>query len=156
MVRSSAPIPPAPSLFLMHSAVNRTTMSGRVVAPGRKASREGALAAYPLQMEKEVGSIVPGKLANFTTCAENPVICPAGEIKGIEVWCTVHEGRVLPVDREKKRVSAKINRSKKVRSAFTAGYAELHNRTHTKGGCACATGRLLAELAFSLPHPKGQ
>jgi imidazolonepropionase-like amidohydrolase len=29
-------------------------------------------AAYSMQMEKEVGSIVPGKLANFTILAENP------------------------------------------------------------------------------------
>jgi adenine deaminase len=56
-------------------------------------------AAYSLQMEKEAGSIVPGKLANFTILAENPLSVDPMKIKDIRVWGTVHEGRVLPVTR---------------------------------------------------------
>jgi len=56
-------------------------------------------AAYSLQMEKEVGSIVPGKLANFTILADNPLSVDPMKIKDIRVWGTVHEGRVLPVKR---------------------------------------------------------
>ncbi len=44
-----------------------------------------------------MGSIVPGKLANFTILEDNPLTVDAGKIKDIPVWGTVHEGRVLPV-----------------------------------------------------------
>ena len=103
---SDMPMAPAQPLFLMHTAVNRTTVSGRVAGPDQRSSREGALkavtleAAYSLQLENEVGSIVPGKLANFAILADNPLTVPAAEIKDIEVWGTVHEGRKLPVQRQ--------------------------------------------------------
>ena len=42
-------------------------------------------------------SIVPGKLANSTILAENPVTSPASRIKDITIWGTVQEGRKLPV-----------------------------------------------------------
>lgn len=100
---SDMPMAPSQPLFLMDCAVNRTTVSGRVAAPEQRNSREGALravtleAAYSLRLEDEVGSIVPGKLANFTVLSDNPVTVPATEIKDIKVWGTVHEGRVFPV-----------------------------------------------------------
>jgi adenine deaminase len=87
----------------MWSAVNRITNDGNLRAPEQRVSRLGALravtldAAYSLQLEKEVGSIVPGKLANFTILSANPVTCDPMKIKDIAVWGTVHEGRVLPV-----------------------------------------------------------
>jgi adenine deaminase len=56
-------------------------------------------AAYSLQMEKEVGSIVPGKLANFTILGDNPLTVDPMKVKDIRVWGTVHEGRVLPIRR---------------------------------------------------------
>lgn len=96
------PMAPGQPLFLMHVAVNRTTASGRVAGKDQRNSREGALkaitleAAFSLGLEKEVGSIVSGKLANFTILAENPVTVPAAKIKDIEIWGTVHEGRILP------------------------------------------------------------
>jgi predicted amidohydrolase YtcJ len=103
---SDMPMAPSQPLFLMDCAVNRTTVSGRVAGEDQRSSREGALkaitleAAYSLGLEDEVGSIVPGKLANFTILSDNPVTVPAGEIKDIEVWGTVHEGRKLPVQHQ--------------------------------------------------------
>ncbi len=100
---SDMPMAPSQPLFLMDCAVNRTTVSGRVAGPEQRNSREGALravtleAAYSLRLEDEVGSIVPGKLANFTILSDNPLTVPAAEIKDIRVWGTVHEGRILPV-----------------------------------------------------------
>lgn len=96
------PMAPAQPLFLMHAAVNRTTFSGRVAGPEQRASREAALravtidAAYSLRLEKEVGSIEPGKLASFTVLDANPLTVPAAAIKDVKVWGTVHEGRVFP------------------------------------------------------------
>ena len=104
-LHSDMPMAPGQPLFLMHCAVNRTTESGRVAAPDQRASRLGALkgitlnAAQSLRMEGEVGSIVPGKLANLCILEENPLTVDAARIKDIAVWGTVHEGRVLPVRR---------------------------------------------------------
>lgn len=102
-LHSDMPMAPGQPLFLMHCAVNRTTVSGRVAGPDQRISRLSALkavtldAAYSLRLENEVGSIVPGKLANFTILDESPLTVDPGKIKDIAVWGTVHEGRVLPV-----------------------------------------------------------
>jgi predicted amidohydrolase YtcJ len=104
-LHSDMPMAPGQPLFLMHCAVNRTTVSGRVAAPDQRASRLGALkgvtlsAAHSLRMENDMGSIVPGKLANFTILEDNPLTVDAAKIKDIPVWGTVFEGKVLPVAR---------------------------------------------------------
>lgn len=104
-LHSDMPMAPGQPLFLMHCAVNRTTETGRVAAPEQRASRLAALqgitlnAAHSLRMEAEIGSIVPGKLANLSILDENPLTVEASAIKDIPVWGTVHEGRVLPVRR---------------------------------------------------------
>ena len=100
---SDMPMAPADPLFLMWCGVNRITTSGRVAGENQRVSREGALkavtieAAYSLKMENELGSIVSGKLANFTILDDNPVTCAPMKIRDIGVWGTVHEGRILPV-----------------------------------------------------------
>ncbi len=100
---SDMPMAPGQPLLLMWAGVNRITNDGNVRGPEQRVSRLGALkavtieAAYSLRMEKEVGSIVPGKLANFTILAENPLTVDAVKIKDIAVWGTVLEGRVQPV-----------------------------------------------------------
>jgi hypothetical protein len=74
-----------------------------VAAPEQAVSAEDALrgvtieAAYSLQMEEEIGSLVRGKRANMTILAENPLEVDPMAIREIEVWGTVMEGRVLPV-----------------------------------------------------------
>jgi predicted amidohydrolase YtcJ len=104
---SDMPMAPADPLFLMWCGVNRITTSGRVAGENQKVSREGALkavtleAAYSLKMDHELGSIVSGKLANFTILDDNPVTCDPMKIREIGVWGTVHEGRVLPVQKAK-------------------------------------------------------
>jgi hypothetical protein len=100
---SDMPMAPGQPLYLMWTAVNRLTFDGNVRAPEQRVSRLGALkavtldAAYSLQLDKDVGSIVPGKLANFTILADNPVTVDPMKIKDIKVWGTVQEGRMLPV-----------------------------------------------------------
>ena len=99
------PMAPSQPLLLMHAAVNRTTFSGRVAGPDQRISREGALravtieAAHSLRLEKKMGSIEPGKLANFTVLDENPVTVAPDKIKEIRIWGTVYKGRVAPVPR---------------------------------------------------------
>ena len=100
---SDMPMAPGQPLFLMWSAVNRVTNAGNLRGPEQRVSRLGALkavtldAAYSMQLEKDVGSIVSGKLANFTVLADNPLTVDPMTIKDIRVWGTVHEGRVIPV-----------------------------------------------------------
>ncbi|MFO1399280.1 MAG: amidohydrolase [Burkholderiales bacterium] len=102
---SDMPMAPGQPLLLMWSGVNRVTFDGNLRGPDQRVSRLGALkavtldAAYSLQMEKDVGSIVPGKLANFTILSDNPVTIEPLKIKDIGVWGTVQEGRVLPARR---------------------------------------------------------
>ncbi len=103
-LHSDMPMAPGQPLFLMHCAVNRVTTSGRVAAPEQRISALSALkavtidAAYSLQLENNIGSITPGKLANLTVLADNPLTVDPAKIKDIAVVATVQEGRVLPVN----------------------------------------------------------
>lgn len=102
-LHSDMPMAPGQPLFLMWSAVNRVTNDGNLRGPEQRVSPLGALkavtldAAYSLQMERDVGSIEPGKLVNFTILADNPLTIDPMQIKDVAVWGTVQEGRVLPV-----------------------------------------------------------
>lgn len=113
---SDMPMAPSDPLFLMWCGVNRVTVSGRVAGENQRVSREGALravtldAAYSLRMENEIGSIVPGKRANFTILDDNPLTCEPIEIKDIPVWGTVHEGTPIPV---RLSLNAQARRSEK-------------------------------------------
>jgi len=108
-LHSDMPMAPADPLFLMWCAVNRRTTSGRVAASEQRVSVEQALrgvtieAAYSLRLEDEVGTISPGKRANFTVLAENPLTADPMAIKDIAVWGTVMEGQVLPSGRAPKK-----------------------------------------------------
>lgn len=101
-LHSDMPMAPGRPLFLMWSAVNRTTLSGRVAGPEQRLSRQEALSAitidsaYSLRLEHEVGSVEPGKLANLTVLDANPLEVAADAIKDIGVWGTVVEGVVQP------------------------------------------------------------
>ncbi|MFH6781093.1 MULTISPECIES: amidohydrolase [Methylobacterium] len=102
-LHSDMPMAPGQPLFLMHCAVNRTTVSGRIAAPDQRAGRLGALkgvtlnAAHSLRLEHDMGSIVPGKLANFSILEDNPLTVDTENIKDIPVWGTIFEGKVLQV-----------------------------------------------------------
>ncbi|MAT68728.1 MAG: amidohydrolase [Planctomycetaceae bacterium] len=178
---SDMPMAPADPLFLMWCGVNRITTSGRVAAPDQRVSREAALravtldAAYSLKMENAIGSIVAGKLANFTILGDNPVTCEADAIKDISVWGTVHEGRVLPVAKRDRQVStapvdpraAELARIRRLNAIYHQGLAsrprtigslftdsdynnELnpHRQSGCRDGCTCG-GALVRALIGS-------
>ncbi len=102
-LHSDMPMAPGDPLFLMWCAVNRMTSSGRVAGENQKVSAEAALrgvtinAAYSLRLEKDLGSIEPGKRANFTVLDRNPTTVDPMTIKDIIVWGTVMEGDVLKI-----------------------------------------------------------
>lgn len=155
---SDMPMAPAQPLFLMHCGVNRTTQSGRVAGPDQRVSREGALkavtieAAHSLQMEKEIGSIVSGKLANLTVLSENPVTCDATRIKDIGVIGTVHEGRVFTAASGETKATTHYRVPENFKPATTIPVLDEHSHNHAECGCSCGTGKIFATLMF----PKDQ
>jgi predicted amidohydrolase YtcJ len=102
-LHSDLPMGPAAPLTLAWCAVNRRTPSGRTAGPEQCISVHDALravtieAAYSWRMEDELGSITPGKLANFTVLAEDPYTVEPLELNSIPVLGTVYEGRWFPV-----------------------------------------------------------
>jgi predicted amidohydrolase YtcJ len=103
---SDMPMAPGQPLFLMWSAVNRTTKSGRVAGPMQRISVEEALravtlnAAFSLQLEEEIGSLEEGKLANMTILEASPYEVDPQAIKDITIWGTMLEGVRYPLGTE--------------------------------------------------------
>lgn len=99
---SDLPMGPADPLALAWCAVNRRTPSGRIAGPDQRISVHDALraitieAAYSWRMEDELGSIVRGKIANFTILAEDPYAVDPARLNRIPVLGTVFEGRWFP------------------------------------------------------------
>lgn len=85
------------------AAVNRIALDGKtVLAPGERISIERALraitidAAYVLGAEQKLGSLEPGKLADFAILESDPFeVDPIG-LKDIKIWGTVLGGKLQP------------------------------------------------------------
>lgn len=98
--------PVAPPLPLMSAwvAVNRLGQSGKVLAPEERLTVHTALrmitidAAYVLGLEQRVGSIEPGKRADFTVLEEDPYMVDPLHLKDISIWGTVFGGRPFPLE----------------------------------------------------------
>lgn len=105
-LHSDMPMAPGRPLYLMWCAVNRLTLNGNTVAPEQKISALQALravtidAAYSMKLENQIGSIEAGKFANITVLKSNPLNVDPMTIKDIKVVATLHEGRVLMVQKE--------------------------------------------------------
>lgn len=175
---SDMPMAPGQPLFLMWAGVNRVTNNGNTREPAQAVSRLGALkavtldAAYSLQLEKDVGSIVPGKLANFTILAENPVTSDPMKIKDIPVWGTVHEGRLLPIakavsQRERKADAAdpdpatraaKAERPAGILHTLTAKKTQLHatRLANDMGLCTVDVSKMAQALFESADWPSAR
>jgi len=103
-LHSDMPMGPADPLYLAWSAATRHTLSGHVLRSDLALSRDAALrgitieAAYSWQMEKILGSIKVGKIANFTILEENPYKVELDALKNIQVYGTVFEGKLFPVE----------------------------------------------------------
>lgn len=100
-IHSDTPVTPLAPLFSAGCAVNRKTESGRVLGPAQRIGRMEALhaitlgAAWTLKMDHEVGSITPGKHADFAILEDDPLAVEEARIGGIRVAGTVSGGRHL-------------------------------------------------------------
>ena len=101
---SDAPMAPGRPLALSWTAVNRTGLSGRKMGAEEKLTMEEAMraitidAAYVSRQENEIGSIEVGKRANFAVLKQHPYKVAPEDIKDIEVWGTVFDGKTFPVE----------------------------------------------------------
>lgn len=101
---SDMPMAPAKPMQLVWSAVNRITAEGEVTGSQHKVPLDIALraitidAAYSIQMEERVGSIEVGKDANLTVLMQSPYEVAPEKLKDVEVWGTMLEGRLQPID----------------------------------------------------------
>ncbi|MBU3752150.1 MAG: amidohydrolase family protein, partial [Mycobacterium sp.] len=101
-LHSDLPMGPAAPLTLASFAVNRRTVAGRVAGAEQRISVHQALraitveAAYSWRMEHELGSISPGKAANFTVLAEDPYQVDPERLGEIDILGTVYSGRWHP------------------------------------------------------------
>jgi len=95
---SDAPVITADPLVGIRDAILRRTGDGRVLGPAERLPARDALAlyttraAYACHRESEIGSLEPGKLADFTVLDRNPLKAEPEQIPGIQVLATVLDG----------------------------------------------------------------
>ncbi len=94
-------VTPIDQLFLLWTAVNRVTRSGKILGAAERISPyEGLKAitinsAYQHKQEHLKGSIKVGKLADLVILAENPLTIAADKLKDMTVLETIKEGAVI-------------------------------------------------------------
>ena len=88
-------------LLQIESAVVRRSREGRTYGPGEKISRLAALRAATLVpgylsfRDDQIGSLVPGKLADAAVLDRDYLACPAEDLGRIRVLMTMLEGQVV-------------------------------------------------------------
>jgi len=89
----------ADPLVGIRDAVLRRTASGRVLGPGERLTVRDALAlytteaAFAMHRERDIGSLEPGKLADFVILDRSPLDADPERIADIRVLETVVGGR---------------------------------------------------------------
>jgi predicted amidohydrolase YtcJ len=102
-LHSDAPLAPPLPLRAASVHMTRSTREGAELTPSEKLSAREALeaitidAAYALGLEAEIGSIAPGKLADFTILDANPLETPGEAWGEIGVWGVVLDGEKRPL-----------------------------------------------------------
>jgi predicted amidohydrolase YtcJ len=95
---SDAPVITANPLIGVRDAILRRTAEGRVLGPGERVPAQDALAlytraaAFAMHREGEIGSLEPGKLADFVVLDQNPLSTDPAQIGDIRVLATVIGG----------------------------------------------------------------
>ena len=91
----------ADPLVGIQDAVLRRTSSGRVLGPGEQLTVRDALAmytteaAFAMHREHDIGSLEPGKLADFVVLDRSPLDTEPERITNIRVLATVVGGNPI-------------------------------------------------------------
>jgi len=94
-------VAPLNQIFTIHTAVNRTSRSGRTIGADERVTPLEALEAITIDgarlygEETQKGSIEAGKLADLVVLSENPLAVPAATIETIRVTETIKEGKTV-------------------------------------------------------------
>ncbi|WP_256983693.1 amidohydrolase [Caballeronia sordidicola] len=105
-IHSDAPVTPLAPLFTAWVSINRTTSSGRLLGSEERLSLDEALyaitmgAARSLQLDDQIGSISPGKHADFAILDDDPYSVLPEFLKDIAVSGTVVGGVYFPKKRQ--------------------------------------------------------
>lgn len=100
-IGTDSAVVPYPPLWAIYHFVTRGTISGGVVGPDQRVTRQEALRAATmgnawLTFEEGVkGSIEPGKLADLVVLSDDILTCPENRIEQMDVLLTVVGGRVV-------------------------------------------------------------
>src|SRR5579863_618027 len=96
---SDAPVITADPLVGIRDAVLRRTSAGRVLGPGERLAVRDALdlyttqAAFAMHRERDIGSLEPGKLADFVVLDRSPLEAEPDRITDIRVLATFVGGQ---------------------------------------------------------------
>ena len=97
---SDRPVADGAPLRAIGFMADRRSCSGQVIGPGEELTVTEALEAYTVHAawacgaERWVGTITPGKQADFVVLAEDPRHVPAARIPDIEIRATLVDGEV--------------------------------------------------------------
>ena len=98
---TDAPVVPYPPLWTIFHFVTRDTITGGVLGPGQRVSREQAIRmatinnAWLMMEEQDKGSIETGKLADLIVLNEDPLTCPEPRLRDAQVMMTIVGGRTV-------------------------------------------------------------
>jgi predicted amidohydrolase YtcJ len=97
---SDRPVAPGAPLRAIQFMVERTTSSGRIIGPAEGLSVEEALrayttnAAFACHLEHALGTIAPGKHADFAVLSDDPRHIDLSRIAHIDVVATIIDGTI--------------------------------------------------------------
>lgn len=102
-LHSDAPLAPPMPMVAAGVHMTRATRQGGVSTPSEALTAKQALraitldAAWSLGLEDEIGSIEPGKKADFTILAQNPLELTGDKWPDIDIWGVVLGGELHPL-----------------------------------------------------------
>ncbi len=98
---TDAPVVPYPPLWTLYHFITRDTISGGVLGPDQRVSRQQALRmatinnAWLNMEERTKGSIEPNKLADLVILNEDPLTCPEPRLRDAKVLATIVGGKLV-------------------------------------------------------------
>lgn len=100
-IHSDSPVTPMGPLHVAWCAVNRITPKGRVLGANQRITVMEGLhaitlgAARSLKLDRDIGSITPGKMADFAVLGDDPLALAPEDLRDIPVLGTIQGGRVF-------------------------------------------------------------